>query len=53
MELTSADFLEKIEIPERLIEDLRLLIKHFGINSYSVYPDFKGLCDYLKEIYKY
>ncbi len=53
MEQTSIDFLEKIEIPLNLINALKLLIKHFGINTYSVYPDFKGLCDYLKEIYKY
>ncbi len=53
MELTSNESIERIDIPPNLIESIKLLIKHFGINTYSVYPDFKGLSDYLKEIYKY
>lgn len=53
MELTSHDSIERIDIPSNLIDRIKLLIKHFGINTYSVYPDFKGLSDYLKEIYKY
>lgn len=53
MELTCSDFIDKIEIPEVIVDELRLLIKYFGINSYSVYPDLKGLCDYLKEMYRY
>ncbi|MBL7855985.1 MAG: FRG domain-containing protein [Cyclobacteriaceae bacterium] len=48
MELTSHDSIERIDIPSNLIDRIKLLIKHFGINTYSVYPDFKGLSDYLK-----
>lgn len=47
------DCIEKIEIPLSLIDKLRSLIANFGINKYSVYPDFKGLCDHLKDIYRY
>jgi hypothetical protein len=47
------DCVEKIEIPTGLIEKLKTLINHFGINKYSVYPDFQGLSDYLKDIYHY
>lgn len=53
MEQTCMDCLEKIEIPEQLIGKLKDLLKKFGINNYSVYPDFKGLCDYLKKSYGY
>ena len=53
MEDNCIDSLEKIDVPVRLITKLRSLIKHFGINSYTVYPDFKGLCEHLKETYSY
>jgi len=53
MEVTCRGALEKIEIPEKLIPKLKVLITYFGVNSYSVYPDFKGLCDFLKETYGY
>jgi len=47
------DCTHRIDIPKSLVEKLRLLISNFGINKYSVYPDFKGLSDHLKDIYKY
>ncbi len=53
MEDTCHDCLEKIEIPIELSDKLRNLLRQFGINKYSVYPDFKGLADYLKVIYQY
>jgi hypothetical protein len=53
MEESYPDSIKKINIPMKLVPKLRSLIKHFGINSYSVYPDFKGLCEYLKEVYRY
>lgn len=53
MEDTCSSCLEKIEIPSNLVDKLRRIIKQFGINKYSVYPDFKGLADYLKDYYKY
>ena len=45
--------LERIDLPVSLIPKLRDVLKQFGINKYSVYPDFKGLGDYLKDLYKY
>lgn len=53
MEDTCADCIEKITIPSELFEKIKLLLRQFGINKYSVYPDFKGLADYLKSYYKY
>ncbi len=44
---------ERITIPDGLIQPIKKLLQNFGINKYSVYPDLKGLCDYLKEYYKY
>jgi len=53
MEDQCPDTIEKIEIRKELIHPLKNLLKYFGINNYSVYPDFKGLCDHLKEFYGY
>ena len=53
MEESCSDCIEKITIPDELFDKLRILLKQFGINKYSVYPDFKGLADYLKGYYKY
>ena len=53
MEETCPDCLEKIAIPHEVIGKLKDLLKQFGINKYSVYPDIKGLCDYLKASYGY
>lgn len=53
MEKTCAPFIQKIEIPDSAIDELKALVKYFGINQYSVYPDLKGLKDHLQEIYKY
>lgn len=53
MELTCSDCVERIDIPEALIGKLSDLLLRFGINKYSVYPDLKGLCDYLKMSYRY
>jgi hypothetical protein len=44
---------EKITIPQDHIPKLKKLLRNFGINKYSVYPDFKGLSDHLKELYNY
>lgn len=46
-------FIECITIPDILIDHLKKLLLNFGINKYSVYPDLKGLCDHLKQLYKY
>ncbi len=53
METTCNDCLEKVEIPMELVEKLRRVLRQFGINKYSVYPDFKGLSEHLKGIYGY
>lgn len=53
MEILCSDCIEKIEIPVDIIEKLKSLLLNFGINRYSVYPDLKGLADYLKEYYRY
>ena len=53
MELTCADYLEQIIIPDDIVDKLKKLLKQFGINKYSVYPDFQGLSGYLKDYYKY
>ena len=53
LEESCSDCLEKIDIPLNLVDKLKKLIANFGINKYSVYPDFKGLSDHLKDIYKY
>ncbi len=51
MEDTCAECLEKIDIPEVLIPKLKSMLKYFGLNSFSVYPDIKGLCQYMNETY--
>lgn len=53
MEDLCPDCLEKITIPDELIDKLKKILLQFGINKYSVYPDFKGLADYLKQYYRY
>lgn len=53
MEITCFDSLAKVDIPDILIDKLKKLLKQFGINKYSVYPDFKGLSDHLKDYYNY
>jgi len=53
MEVTCPNCIEKVDIPEELIEKLKKILKQFGINKYSVYPDFKGLSEYLKNYYNY
>jgi hypothetical protein len=53
MELTCSDCLEKIDIPEEVIGKLKDMLKLFGINKYSVYPDLMGLREHLKNSYGY
>lgn len=53
MELSCDDCVEKVLIPQEIIGKLKDLLKQFGINKYSVYPDLKGLCDHLKMSYGY
>lgn len=53
MEVTCQKHLQKVEIPEHLIDSIRDLLKSFGFNKYSVYPDLKGLSEYLKDLYEY
>jgi hypothetical protein len=53
MEDLCMDCIAKIDIPDNLIDKLKKVLKQFGINKYSIYPDLKGLSDYLKEYYKY
>lgn len=53
IEHSCPECVERIDLPEVLIPKIRSLLKQFGINKYSVYPDFKGLGDHLKEIYNY
>jgi len=53
LEESCPDCVAKVDIPEAMIGKLRKLIANFGINKYSVYPDFKGLSDHLKDMYKY
>ncbi len=47
------DCVERINITKPLLPKLQKLLSTFGINKYSVYPDFQGLCDYLKQQYSY
>lgn len=51
MEDTCSDCLERIDIPEVLIPKLKNMLKYFGLNSFSVYPDIKGLSQYMNEAY--
>jgi hypothetical protein len=53
MENTCADCIERIDLTSDIIPKLRNVLIQFGINKYSVYPDFKGLGDYLKDKYNY
>ena len=53
MEDTCSECIERIDVSDELIPKLRITLKQFGINKYSVYPDFKGLGDYLKDQYRY
>lgn len=53
LNLLCPDCVHRINIPKRLAPKLRRLVQNFGVNKYSVYPDFKGLSDHLKELYKY
>ncbi len=53
MEITCGDCIEKIEIPESLIPKLQHILKYFGVNAFSVYPDLKGLSQYMKESYNF
>lgn len=53
MEELCKQCLEKINIPMEVVPKLKNLLTQFGINKYSVYPDFKGLSEYLKGQYKY
>lgn len=53
MEATCDSCLTRIDIPLELIPKLKNMLRQFGINKYSVYPDFKGLADYLKDYYNY
>ena len=53
MELSCEDCLEKIDIPLEVIDKLKTILKQFGLNKYSVYPDLNGLSEYLKNYYNY
>jgi hypothetical protein len=53
LDALSPGCLERIDLTVELIPKLRDVLGQFGINKYSVYPDFKGLGDYLKDQYKY
>jgi hypothetical protein len=41
----------RIDLTDEVKAKLKKVLPQFGINKYSVYPDFKGLSDHLKELY--
>jgi len=53
METSVADCLTRIDIPPALVKKLKELVGYFGINHYSVYPDLKGLSEFIEREYGY
>lgn len=43
----------KIEIPDNIVQDIRLIVEVAGFNRFSIYQDFDSLAKYLKELYKF
>lgn len=45
------DAVVRVDLTEEIKVKLKKVLPQFGINKYSVYPDFKGLSDHLKDLY--
>jgi hypothetical protein len=52
LEELAPECLKKIDIPTDCLSDAQNFLKLAGINEYSIYPDFTGLSNHLKSLYK-